>query len=95
MWAGDGRSLFFVSDRSGAENIWQIRDRAPAGAAPGDAASPTAACCGRRSPARGDAIVFERNFGIWKLDTASGKAARGADHADGRARRARRSSTCG
>ena len=25
--------------------------------------------------ARGDAIVFERNFRIWKLDTASGKAA--------------------
>ena len=24
MWAGDGRSLFFVSDRSGSENIWRI-----------------------------------------------------------------------
>ena len=22
MWSGDGRSLFFMSDRSGAENIW-------------------------------------------------------------------------
>ena len=27
MWAADGASLFFVSDRTGAENIWQSRRR--------------------------------------------------------------------
>ena len=32
MWAADGRSLFFVSDRSGAENIWAtVGDAADAG----------------------------------------------------------------
>ena len=30
MWAGDGASLFFVSDRGGAENIWQTAT-SPAG----------------------------------------------------------------
>ena len=34
----------------------------------------------------GKTIVFERDFGIWSLDVASGKAARGADHAARRQR---------
>jgi tricorn protease len=81
MWAGDGRSLFFVSDRvprpgsgQAAENIWQVGTAA--GSAPRQV---TRFTDGRvlwpSATARGDAIVFERNFRIWKLDTASGKAA--------------------
>ena len=92
MWAGDGRSLFFVSDRAprladarsgqaprpgsgqGAENVWQIATAA--GSVPRQVTQFTD---GRvlwpSATARGDAIVFERNFRIWKLDTASGKAA--------------------
>ena len=31
MWAGDGRSLYFVSDRSGSENIWQAPPQGAAG----------------------------------------------------------------
>jgi tricorn protease len=74
MWAGDGRSLFFVSDRRGTENIWQI------GTAAGSVARQITQFTGGRvlwpsATARGDAIVFERNFRIWKLDTAGGKAA--------------------
>ncbi|HWQ36738.1 MAG TPA: LpqB family beta-propeller domain-containing protein, partial [Blastocatellia bacterium] len=71
MWSGDGRSIFYVSDRSGAQNIWVK----PTG---GTARQVTKFRDGRvlwpNISADGKAIVFERNFGIWKLDTASGNA---------------------
>jgi Tol biopolymer transport system component/C-terminal processing protease CtpA/Prc len=73
MWAGDGTSLFFMSDRSGAENIWQLATAA--GSAPRQI---TRFTDGRllwpSATARAAAIVFERNFRIWKLETASGTA---------------------
>ena len=55
MWSGDGKSLFFMSDRSGAQNIWSVERspcRAPTVQAPRRRSRPsrTAACCGRRSP---------------------------------------------
>ncbi|HVD93708.1 MAG TPA: hypothetical protein VNC21_15535, partial [Vicinamibacterales bacterium] len=73
MWSADGTSLFFVSDRDGAENLWQMPTMAPS--APrkvthftdGRVLWPSAS-------ARGDTIVFERDFRIWKADAASGKA---------------------
>jgi Tol biopolymer transport system component/C-terminal processing protease CtpA/Prc len=72
MWHADGRSLFYMSDRSGAENIWVK----PLAGAPrqvtafrsGRVVWPSIAYDGRT-------IVFERNFGIWTLDTRSGQAA--------------------
>ena len=74
MWGADGRSLFYVSDRGGAENIWRIS--AAAGSAPSQVTKFTD---GRvlwpSASSRGDAIVFERGFRIWKLDTATGSAA--------------------
>ena len=74
MWSGDGASVFYVSDRGGAENIWQVR--AAAGSAPRQVTKFTS---GRvlwpSATARGDTIVFERGFRIWKLDTASGNTA--------------------
>jgi tricorn protease len=73
MWSGDGRSLFFVSDRGGAENIWQVAQAA--GSAPRQITTFTD---GRvlwpSASSRGDTVVFERNFRIWKLDTGSGNA---------------------
>ncbi len=73
MWSGDGRSLFFVSDRSGAENLWQISTAADV-----PAKQVTRFTDGRllwpSIDARGSTIVFERNFAIWKFDTAKGTA---------------------
>ena len=73
MWSGDGRSLFYVSDRGGAENIW-TRPAAAAGAdvqitkfTDGRVLWPTTTLDGRT-------IAFERDFGIWTLDTTSGEA---------------------
>lgn len=70
MWSADGRSLFFVSDRNGAQNIWTL----PLGAPPkpvtrftdGRVLWPSISYDGR-------VIVFERDFEVWRLDTASGQ----------------------
>lgn len=68
MWSSDGRNIFFMSDRSGSENIW-VR---PIG---GAAKQLTQFKDGRvlwpSISNDGKAIVFERNFKIWKLDTAT------------------------
>lgn len=71
MWSADGKRLFYVSDRSGAENIWER----PLSGTPkqitrftnGRVLWPSIAYDGRD-------LVFERDFRIWKLDTASGQA---------------------
>ena len=73
MWSPDGRRLYYVSDRSGAQNIWS---RALSGGQPrqltrfsdGRVLWPAISYDGR-------IITFERDFGIWKLDTESGQAA--------------------
>ncbi|OFW18823.1 MAG: peptidase S41 [Acidobacteria bacterium RIFCSPLOWO2_02_FULL_65_29] len=73
MWAPDGRTLFFVSDRSGAQNLWTL----PLGGTPrqitrfssGRVLWPTMSYDGR-------IIVFERDFEVWTLDTASREASR-------------------
>ncbi len=69
MWSADGRTLYFMSDRSGAENVWV---RPPDGAArqltkftDGRVLWPAIAADGR-------AIVFERDMGIWSLDPSTG-----------------------
>ena len=70
MWMPDGRSLYFMSDRSGAQNIWSLA----LGAKPkqitkftdGRVLWPSIGYDGK-------AIVFERDFKIWKLDTKTGE----------------------
>lgn len=72
MWSPDGQTVYYMSDRSGAENIWK---RAAAG---GPAAQVTHFTDGRllwpQISLDGKAIAFERNFGVWTLDLASGDA---------------------
>ena len=71
MWARDGQTLFFMSDRSGTENIWR-RD------ASGTTRALTTFTSGRvlwpSISGDGSVIAFEREFGIWTLDVATGKA---------------------
>lgn len=68
----DGSRTFFVSDRSGEQNIWSV-------AKGGQAKQVTNFTDGRVLWASmsfdGREIVFERNFGIWKMATDSGRAA--------------------
>jgi tricorn protease len=72
VWAGG--ALYFMSDKSGAENLWM---RPAAG---GEARQVTRFTDGRLLwPAAshdGRVITFERDFGVWRLDVASGAAAR-------------------
>ncbi|HEX5954051.1 MAG TPA: S41 family peptidase [Rhodanobacteraceae bacterium] len=71
MWAPDNQSLYYMSDRGGTENIWRVqRD--------GNEAPLTRFSNGRvlwpTISTDGKTIAFERDFGIWTADTASGKA---------------------
>ncbi|WP_293902205.1 S41 family peptidase [Phenylobacterium sp.] len=75
MWRPDGRALYFMSDESGAENIWRLS------LDPGAKPEPVTRFTDGRVlfPAigyDGRAIVFEREFEIWTLDPATGVAAR-------------------
>ena len=73
MWSADGRSLFYMSDRSGAQNIWTL----PLG---GTAKQVTRFTDGRvlwpTISYDGRAIVFERDFEVWRLDIGSGQASK-------------------
>jgi Tol biopolymer transport system component/C-terminal processing protease CtpA/Prc len=74
MWSGDGKALYFMSDRSGAQNIWtQVQ-----GAGVQSARAITKFTEGRvlwpSITADGKTIAFERNFGIWTVDTATGQS---------------------
>lgn len=70
MWNTDGSSLFYVSDRTGSENIYSRPLR-------GQAKQITRFTNGRvlwpTISYDGKMMVFERNFSIWKLDTANGQ----------------------
>jgi tricorn protease len=73
MWSRDGH-IYFVSDRdgNGLTNIWRVGEKG------GKAEKVTTFKAGDvRWPAMsadGKVIVFEHDFGIWKLDLASRKA---------------------
>lgn len=81
MWSADGRRLYYVSDRAdagnkqGGQNIWVATLSRSEGRSDyrrisnftdGRVLWPNISYDGRE-------VVFERNFGIWKLDTESGK----------------------
>jgi Tol biopolymer transport system component len=88
MWSADGQAIYFMSDESGAENIWRMP------AAGGQPEQVTRFTDGRLLwPSigyDGKSIVFERGFAVWRLDLASGQAAqvpialRGAPASEGR-----------
>lgn len=72
MWMPDGKRVFFVSDRGGNENIWSISRGSAATQVTkftdGRVVWPSIAYDGRT-------IVFERDFGVWSLDTSTGRTA--------------------
>lgn len=67
MWSADGRTLFFMSDRDGAENLWSRSTRAD-----GAERKLTTFTGGRllwpSISSDGKRIAFEREFGIWTVD---------------------------
>lgn len=74
QWMPDGHSFYFVSDRNGGQqNLHQYTmgkgERAVTAFTSGRVLYPNLSYDGKT-------LVFERDFGIWRLDTASGKAER-------------------
>ena len=72
MWSGDGKTLFYMSDQSGAENLWSKL-------ASGGSAKPLTSFKNGRVvwptiTNDGKTIAFERNFAVWTLDVPSGKS---------------------
>ncbi|HEY0170331.1 MAG TPA: hypothetical protein VGB98_04710, partial [Pyrinomonadaceae bacterium] len=76
MWGEGGRSLYFMSDRGGAENIWRLP--LGGGVGGGRPAQVTRFTDGRvlwpSISYDGRTIVFERGYRIWRLETESGRA---------------------
>ena len=72
MWSAEGDEVWFMSDRSGAENLWRAR------VGEGDTEPITDFREGRllwpSMSADGSTIAFERDFGIWVLDVESREA---------------------
>jgi Tol biopolymer transport system component/C-terminal processing protease CtpA/Prc len=72
MWGADSKSIYFMSDRSGAQNVWSMS------AAGGAAKAVTTFKDGRvlwPSISRdGRTVAFERDFGIWTVDTSTNQA---------------------
>ena len=103
MWSGDGRTLFYVSDRGGAENVWtrparrrRPRPRRTNGAPRSTAADDvrTAACCGPRSPPTAARSRSSATSASGRSTPAA--ARRGRCRSPGAARRRRpRRSACG
>lgn len=71
MWSADGKSLYYVSDRGGAENVWVWQ----AGASQALTKFKDGRVLWASIGADGKTIVFERDFGIWQCDAKSGQAA--------------------
>lgn len=71
QFAPDGQSVYYMSDRSGNENLWQKPLK-------GTAKQLTSFTNGRvlwpSIANNGSAIVFERDFGIWRYDVAKAQA---------------------
>ncbi|MEQ1692458.1 MAG: S41 family peptidase, partial [Gemmatimonas sp.] len=68
MWAPDGKTLYYMSDRGGEENLWVHRVGGT------EVKALTRFTNGRvlwpQIAYDGSAIVFERNYGIWRYDFA-------------------------
>jgi tricorn protease len=73
MWAPDGKTLFYMSDKNGAENVWSAD--AATGAEHQVTHFTSGRCLWPTISYDGKTIVFERHFAIWKLDTQTGKGA--------------------
>jgi tricorn protease len=83
MWSKDGGTLYFVSDRSGVQNLWCMplhgKAKQLTSFTKGRVLWPSMAmadggAAGGAGGAAGGTIVFERDFAIWKYDIGSGKA---------------------
>ena len=71
LWSADGKTVYYVSDRNGQQNLWMQPLN-------GAAKQLTSFTGGRvlwpSISKNGETIVFERDFAVWKLDIGKGEA---------------------
>ena len=72
MWGKNGRSIYYVSDRDGAENLYLHDMTQPAGKARAITRFTNGRLIWPNISYDGRTIVFNRDFQIWKLDTENG-----------------------
>ena len=84
-WVDDGQAVVFMSDRSGSENLWRVD--VGRGGPSGPARQLTTFVDGRvlfpSVSADGRKVAFERDFGLWLLDTTDGEPRRVEIHLRG------------
>lgn len=71
LWSADGKTLYYVSDRNGPQNLWM---QPLSGAAKPLTNFTTGRVLWPSISANGESIVFERDFAIWKYDLGKGEA---------------------
>jgi Tol biopolymer transport system component/C-terminal processing protease CtpA/Prc len=72
MWEPSGSAIWYMSDSGGTENLWRM----PLGGTPQQVTKFGDGRLLYPSMARnGSALVFERDFAIWRLDPKTGQAA--------------------
>jgi tricorn protease len=75
MWSADGKRLWYASNRGSAENIWTIVPSPTGDSSMVQPQQVTKFTSGRvlwpSISYDGKTILFERDFAIWKLDTAT------------------------
>ena len=75
LWSADAKSLYYVSDRGGVQNLW-LKPIAPSAAARQVTTFKSGRVLWPSISSDGRLIAFEHDFDIWTLDTATGQAAR-------------------
>ncbi len=71
MWSADGKTLYYVSDRNGPQNLWAHPVN---GTAKPLTSFKNSRVLWPSISKNGETIVFERDFKIWKYDFAKGEA---------------------
>ena len=74
MWSGDGKTLYFMSDRSGVQNLVAADLAVPSMTRRQITSFRDGRVLWPSITTDGKTIAFERNFGIWTVDTATSQA---------------------
>lgn len=74
MWSADGKTIFYVSDRSGVQNIWS-KSLTPNSKPTQLTQFDKGRVLWASISTDGKTMVFERDFQIWKMDVSSRRAA--------------------
>lgn len=73
MWGADADRLYFMSDRSGSQNLWSVAVNGGAGSEEQLTAFEEGRVLWPSMAVQTPLIAFERDFGIWTYDVSAGR----------------------